>query len=108
MPNVAVRDLEIPYPTGKIRAATFGSGVWESDDNPLGTEDEIFVNGIVVYPNPVSDELTLEFPNNDTVFKFDIVNISGQVVYSVSLQDKTIIDTSSFATGLSIIKPGKQ
>jgi photosystem II stability/assembly factor-like uncharacterized protein len=30
MPNVPVRDLEIFYPTGKLRAATFGRSIWES------------------------------------------------------------------------------
>jgi hypothetical protein len=30
LPNVAVRDLEIQYATSKIRAATYGRGVWES------------------------------------------------------------------------------
>jgi hypothetical protein len=104
LPNVAVRDLEIHYPTGKIRAATYGRGVWQSNDNPLGVEENVFANGIIVHPNPVSDQLTLELPNNDIVFKFDIVNTNGQVVYSGSLQNKTVVDTSSFATGLYIIK----
>jgi len=104
LPNVAVRDLEIQYPTGRIRAATYGRGVWQSSDNPLGIQEDVFANGIIVYPNPVSDELTLELPNNDTIFKFDIVNVNGQVVYSGSLQNKTIINTSSFATGIYIIK----
>jgi len=31
LPNVIVNELEIHYPTGKIRAATYGRGVWESD-----------------------------------------------------------------------------
>jgi PKD repeat protein len=31
LPNVVVRDLEIYASTGKIRAATFGRGTWESD-----------------------------------------------------------------------------
>lgn len=31
LPNVSVRDLEIHYGSGKIRAATFGRGLWESD-----------------------------------------------------------------------------
>jgi len=31
LPNVMVTDLEIEYGTGKIRAATFGRGIWESD-----------------------------------------------------------------------------
>jgi hypothetical protein len=33
LPNVAVRDLEIYYPTNKLRAGTYGRGVWESDLN---------------------------------------------------------------------------
>jgi len=31
LPNVIVDELEIHYPTSKIRAATFGRGIWESD-----------------------------------------------------------------------------
>jgi len=31
LPNVSVHDLAIFYPTGKIRAATYGRGVWEAD-----------------------------------------------------------------------------
>lgn len=33
LPNVAVRDLEIYYPTNKLRAGTYGRGVWETDLN---------------------------------------------------------------------------
>lgn len=31
LPNVIVTDLEIQYMSGKIRASTFGRGLWESD-----------------------------------------------------------------------------
>jgi len=31
LPNCAVRDLEIYYPTGRLKAGTFGRGTWESD-----------------------------------------------------------------------------
>jgi PKD repeat protein len=37
LPNVSVRDLEIFYPLGKIRAATYGRGVWEADLYDNGT-----------------------------------------------------------------------
>ena len=40
LPNVSVRDLEIFYPFGKIRAATYGRGVWEAD---------LYDNGTLVY-----------------------------------------------------------
>jgi hypothetical protein len=31
LPNVIVNDLDIQYSTGRIRAATYGRGLWESD-----------------------------------------------------------------------------
>jgi photosystem II stability/assembly factor-like uncharacterized protein len=31
LPNVVVNDFEIFYPTGKIRAGTYGRGIWQSD-----------------------------------------------------------------------------
>lgn len=31
LPNVKVQDLDIHYATGKIRAATYGRGLWQSD-----------------------------------------------------------------------------
>ncbi len=37
LPNVAVFDLQIFYPLGKISAATFGRGVWEADLYNNGT-----------------------------------------------------------------------
>jgi PKD repeat protein len=41
LPNVIVRDLEIYNATGKIRAATFGRGTWESDLYSPGTNAPI-------------------------------------------------------------------
>ena len=41
LPRVAVRDLEIFYTTGKIRAATFGRGAWESDLASLGANPPV-------------------------------------------------------------------
>ena len=37
LPNVSVRDLEIFYPLGKLKAATYGRGVWEADLYNNGT-----------------------------------------------------------------------
>ena len=37
LPNVIVSQLAIHYPTGKIRAATYGRGLWESDLYAPGT-----------------------------------------------------------------------
>lgn len=37
LPNCAVTDLEIFYPTGKLRASTYGRGTWESNLNNAAT-----------------------------------------------------------------------
>lgn len=38
LPNVIVRDLEINYTAGKLRAGTYGRGLWESDlRQPIST-----------------------------------------------------------------------
>ncbi|MEO8168282.1 MAG: hypothetical protein ABI623_08545, partial [bacterium] len=52
LPNVAVRDLEIFYPTGTLRAGTYGRGTWESLLNePLPIQlvsfTGVFVNSAV-------------------------------------------------------------
>jgi PKD repeat protein len=41
LPNVAVRDIAIYYPTAKLRAATFGRGVWEADLYNNGTQPPV-------------------------------------------------------------------
>jgi hypothetical protein len=35
LPNVVVNDFEIFYPTNKLRAGTYGRGVWQTDLRPL-------------------------------------------------------------------------
>ncbi len=49
LPNAAVTDLEIYYPTLKIRASTYGRGAWESDLNPVAC----FSNLVVSNNNPI-------------------------------------------------------
>ena len=49
LPNVVVNDFEIYYPTGKIRAATYGRGVWQSDlySDPLSVPNANFSTSFV-------------------------------------------------------------
>ena len=52
MPGIIVKDLEIFYPTGKLRAATYGRGVWESN-----------LNGFNIAPT-----VSITSPTNGAVF----------------------------------------
>ncbi|MFL5764886.1 MAG: PKD domain-containing protein [Bacteroidia bacterium] len=41
LPNVSVRELEIQYTALKLRAATFGRGIWQTDLNTPGTSPPV-------------------------------------------------------------------
>lgn len=105
MPNNAVRDLEIFYPTGKIRAATYGRGTWESD---LYTPTTSILNAaeksIKVYPNPVADQLTIEMEGNGQPVTYEILNASGQVISTGTMTSKKVIATGDFAAGVYVIR----
>jgi dihydroxyacid dehydratase/phosphogluconate dehydratase len=59
---------------------------------------------IKAYPNPFSDELTIENPDYAQNRKFEILNSSGLVILTGNLHDKTVVQTSGFTHGLYIIK----
>jgi hypothetical protein len=61
-------------------------------------------NVIKAYPNPFTDELTIENADYAQNRKFEILNSSGMVILTGNLHDKTVVPTSGFTHGLYIIK----
>ena len=59
---------------------------------------------LVIYPNPVSNELVIELKGNKEKVNFEIINSIGQVVYKGNLTEKTVVQTTNFAQGVYIIK----
>lgn len=51
MPVAHIKDLEISYCSGKLRAATFGRGLWEADLVELSTFSDIVINTNTTYSN---------------------------------------------------------
>ena len=74
--------------------------------NVISTGIELIVNKatIKVYPNPVSDELTIEFEGNEDRISFDILNSTGQIVFEGNLREKTVVQTTNFSPGFYTIK----
>lgn len=58
-------------------------------------------NLIKIYPNPVKDELKIDFEGGST---FEIINLMGQVIYSGDLNKNTLVQTSSFSSGVYLIR----
>jgi len=58
-------------------------------------------NRIYVYPNPVKDQLKIDFIDGST---FEILNLMGQIVYTGNLNNSNIVQTSNFSSGVYLIK----
>ena len=71
---------------------------------PTGINPTESTNSFKVYPNPVTNELTLEFTGNTSPANFEIINSLGQVIHNGTIFEKTTIKTKSFASGVYIIK----
>lgn len=64
LPNVSVRDIAIFYPTGKLRAATFGRGVWEADLYNNGAQPPIA--NFIADKTVVCPGMTVQFTDQST------------------------------------------
>jgi photosystem II stability/assembly factor-like uncharacterized protein len=63
MPRVPIQELEIVEPFQKIRAATFGRGLWEAslEDVQVDVKENANPKGkIILYPNPNKNRVTIE------------------------------------------------
>jgi hypothetical protein len=72
---------------------------------PIGMENVIAKNGIKIYPNPVQDQLTVEFSAGGN-YSFLVTDIVGKAVYNeaVSASGKTQIPMSQYPAGVYLIQ----
>lgn len=78
-----------------------------TNNSAMSTSDFMAANAVVVYPNPVSNELNLKFAEGlSGDFSYSIVNNIGQVVKSavVTSQEGLKINTSGYSNGVYFIK----
>ena len=59
---------------------------------------------IKAYPNPVSNELTIEIEGNTNDTYYEILNSIGQVVFKGNMTDKAVVQTSGFNAGIYLLK----
>lgn len=61
-------------------------------------------NGILIYPNPLINTLTIEIPESMKKPHLEIINSIGQVFLSSFIENKSLIDLSDLSSGAYIIK----
>jgi hypothetical protein len=87
-----------------IFAGISGEGVWKTSVLQMNGIAEINNNAcnITVYPNPVTDNLTIESPQSAVI---EITNIQGQAIQQLQIkQGKTGINISDLAKGVYILR----
>lgn len=120
LPNVVVDELEIYYPTGKIRAATYGRGTWESDlySNPTAppfafftsTYNSACINLPFTFTDASSNSPTSwawSFPGGSpasSTAQNPSVTYTASGVYTVSLVSTNTVGASSpYTTTISVV-----
>lgn len=114
LPNVEIDELEINLPANKIRAATYGRGIWESVIPPMvgtasnhnNTPDkfELYQN----YPNPFNPRTTIKFDIATRVsVSLKIFNILGQEIKTLVNSEltpgmKTVVWDGTNNTGTAV------
>jgi hypothetical protein len=69
--------------------------------NVVSGINELGKNKISIYPNPVKNELRIDFEGGST---FEILNLMGQAIYKDNLIKNTIVQTSNLSSGIYLIK----
>ncbi|MBU0765975.1 MAG: T9SS type A sorting domain-containing protein [Bacteroidetes bacterium] len=88
MPNVIVNELEIQYGGGKLRAATYGRGFWETDlktpDYNAAVPGVVAYNaGIKVFPNPNKGIFTVNAEGlKSEKIRIEVFTVTGDKVLS--------------------------
>lgn len=97
--NISIRDVDI--------ACNYTPVEYNLDDLFLMTgveESALSDNFISIFPNPVTDQLTINLKNPDCTYSLKIYDVSGQAVYSSVISNSARIDLSAFRSGLYLIK----
>jgi hypothetical protein len=75
-------------------SACLTTGIARTDNNKT----------ISIYPNPVSNELTIETEGNNGRKDFEILNSTGQVIFKGNILEKAVVNTTGFAPGIYLIR----
>jgi hypothetical protein len=111
LPLVMVNELEVLPQFGKIRAATYGRGIWEA---PLsGTIVSVekmksLAREIVLYPNPAQEQTHIRFSELSAApTQIRIYDVTGKLFQTIDLpvqnSNDISIDTKHFPAGVYML-----
>ncbi len=116
LPNVMIDHLEIHYGANKLRAGTYGRGIWQVDLSPttgipVGCKANTSLN---VYPNPSSGSFNISFSLvSDNQVTVGAYNMVGEKVKELKADaysgfNEFRMDLSGLSNGVYLIKVESQ
>lgn len=125
LPNVEVADIDIQYALGKVRIASYGRGVWESDlygvtslaGGRRGVEyssEYLEKSTFSVSPNPATTDITVDFYTKEAgtvqLYIFDAAGRGGQKLKPINAKagiNTITVPVSQLHSGLFYIGDAK-
>ncbi|OQA01015.1 MAG: hypothetical protein BWY70_00521 [Bacteroidetes bacterium ADurb.Bin408] len=107
LPNAIVNQLEINFQTQKIRAATYGRGIWESPLYPVsGMNEPAHAKSFEVYPNPLNGLLNILFNNCTGKAHIHLFDINGRPVrtYDSPATGKLQLNLNDLVSGIYFLR----
>lgn len=121
LPNVSVTELEVTPAFGRLRAATYGRGIWDIpiQNTIINTDPYLSLNpaepekiDVRIYPNPADGQVTVHCDQVLPSAEISIYSIEGKKVYTQKLNNvkNHTLDVSSWRAGLYTVEilSGKQ
>ncbi len=106
LPNVIINELEINVLSSKIRAATYGRGVWEASlySTSVGLEEET-ATALLVFPNPTRGKFTVKGLHTSEKPTITIHNMMGQLVQEIQpVGNEALLDISQQPAGNYVVR----
>ncbi|MFA7301996.1 MAG: T9SS type A sorting domain-containing protein, partial [Candidatus Shapirobacteria bacterium] len=93
---------------GRLFACPSNNGLYFRDDFLVHVEDHpdtdmINNNGFYIYPNPSSDQITIDGPEKNNIIRIQVFNINGVLLQHLET-DKNILDVSELKRGLYLLE----
>ncbi len=111
LPNTVVRDMAIHYNTGKLRAATYGRAVWETElYSIVGISDDqskLINTQLTISPNPATTKVQI-CTNNEKMIdgRLKIFDINSRCVFNQPIKminQTALIDVSNLNNGIYLV-----
>ena len=109
LPAVTVTDFAIYSPANKLRIATYGRGIWETNlySTNVGISENSTTQPISIYPNPANDFFNVLNPIKSGKTQVVVRDIQGRFIYNVDANMNAIdtkIDCKNWANGIYIVQ----